>query len=466
MDTSKPATSTNIKTDILDLNFDCLWTVFEYLDLRDLCAVADVCRRFRANARAVYAYSKLKENLNIFSDLCHPQEYSNVILRRTSAVLRNFGSLTKRMHVDGACYDVTLTEQQIFQNRLVKLLATYCRGTLNELTLNSFVMSDRVIKIIQPVLRRVRKLSIQDSQCGIIDWKPLKRLAPKLNELKFSCNLLRKKQRFDEWHHSIPSMKSLSFKYLHVMEHDIDQIFQQNQQLKKIELVFCQFLCDAIFKSIVKYMPKIAEIHFRTENPTRPEYITYLSRMQNLKSLKLSGFTGNFKCVVIAVAKIAIEDLHLKLTWDDHHHNAHQLIEEIVKLKSLKKLRLDDCRYLMTDHLLQICDQLPELEELQLKFYHRYYKKNEFDLSAMDLAEMVKRADKLKMIRLHGFNLKQEAHIDANIFMGMVNVVEQRRNRDCVELELLQMQTVSVDIDKELARAYEDILKINIIDYY
>lgn len=48
-------------TTILKLNDDCLSEVFKHLDLQSLCAVADVCNRFRQNAKVCFEHSETKE---------------------------------------------------------------------------------------------------------------------------------------------------------------------------------------------------------------------------------------------------------------------------------------------------------------------------------------------------------------------------------------------------------------------
>lgn len=66
--TKSIASSEEDATTILTLNDDCFLEIFQYLDLIDLCAVADTCRRFRQNAKACFAYSK-RENLNLGNDV-------------------------------------------------------------------------------------------------------------------------------------------------------------------------------------------------------------------------------------------------------------------------------------------------------------------------------------------------------------------------------------------------------------
>lgn len=459
MDSSNASTE-SITTNVFDLNFDCLWIVFEHLGLIDLCAVADVCKDFKKIARAVYGYSNWKDSLRVYNDFCWLQEYPSEILLRTAKLVRNFGALTKVMDINGVCYDLSLSEQESYQKRLINLLAKYCKGSLDELNVYRFSVTKEVAHLMRPMLRRLKKMKIQDYQWGDLNLDILMN-STKLVELEFQCSSMPKKQHFDEWHYSIPSMQSIAFETINVTNRNIDEILLLNPQLKKIEISSCRFVTDSVLKSLAQHVQQIETIHFRTENPTRGKNIKYLGRMQGLRSLQLSGFDGNTKCVVreIAAGCIPLEHLHLKLSWCDPHHNVEQLVQEIVKLKSLKTLRLEDCKYLNVNHIMDICNQLPDLAELHLKYWH--YNEFKLDFSANDLLSLLEQAGNLKVVNFGGFQLKHQAHIDAKTFMQMVNIIEHRQEKTCVEVKM-EVNTIIANIPKEIASAFTNFLKLKI----
>lgn len=447
---------------IMDLDFDCLWTVFDYLDLRSLCSVADTCDRFREQAQNVYQYSKFKNMFNIYSDLCHPQEYPDVILRRTSSVLRNFGPLIQAIHVNGGGYDLSPLELRIHQTRLINLISTHCRGTLFELTLHGFEVNDRVARFLRPVSRGVRKLKLTDCQIDGWSWSPLKRLAPKLSDLEISCSTMQKRRRLNGWHHCVPSMQTLALKGVNVLDTDVDGILGANPQLKCVKFVYCESQTDAVLHTIATHLPHVEKLNFRTSNETHPHNIACLQRMANLHSLKLSGIDGNFRGAVIALADLALEDLHLKLSWDDQHHNAQQLIAAVVKLHTLKSLRLDDCRNLTREHIISICDQLTGLEQLQLKYYHRYVAPNRLHFTGGDLVQMLRRAEHLKLIDFYGINFERMVHIDSNTFNRMEETIQRRSSKACVEIHFEEIQPIVFDVPEATIEGHSAMLKFEI----
>lgn len=450
-------------THILELNFDCLWEIFEYFDILELCAVADVCQRFRETARAVYQYSKFKNSLSL-SELYCTDEYASEILRRSSRVLRNFGAQTKSLHVNGICYDFhnfSHTERHAHQLEFIKMLGQHCKGTLNELTLSGFIMTDALADHIHPTLRNLRKLKIYNCQFDGFKLGMLTNSAPKLRELKFECYLSNKKLLFDDWHYNTRSVESISFKNMNMMKIDIDRMLSLNPQLKKITFDCCRFLDDSIFESIAMNGSQIETIRFQTELETHMENIRYLSRLRNLKVLRLGGFKGHFKRIVheLAIGRVPIEHLHLRLSWCDYHHNATHLVNEIVTLTSLKTLRLEDCENLTVDHIMKICNSLPNLGELHLKY--SYYNKYVLDLSGHHLWQLIEKAEKLNVVNFSGFQLEHETHIDGNIFMKMVDMIQLRGEKTCVELEL-EVENIVADIPTEMASTYNDLLKLKI----
>lgn len=73
------------------LNDDCLREVFENLDVRSLCAIADVCVRFRQNAKLHF---KSSEHCNSVDNSFFYASVEEELIQ-TSKLLRNFGEYIK-----------------------------------------------------------------------------------------------------------------------------------------------------------------------------------------------------------------------------------------------------------------------------------------------------------------------------------------------------------------------------------
>lgn len=94
----KVSALTENATTILALNDDCFLEVCQYLDLLDFCAVAEVCHRFRQNAKACFAHSK-KKNLNVKNDIIKHKNHRysfNQVISKISKILRNFGGFISK----------------------------------------------------------------------------------------------------------------------------------------------------------------------------------------------------------------------------------------------------------------------------------------------------------------------------------------------------------------------------------
>lgn len=159
------------------LNDDCLQEIFRLLSLDDFCSVADVCTRFRNNAKILFAPK--------FADVIIAPFNGKIELER---LFRNFGSFIKSIAFNG------LLNQQDYNEALL-LLATYCstkRSKLEKLTLNCI---GRYIRCHTP----------------------------------FNVNFPLKK---------FEKLEMISLKYINFHEESICKFFQLNQQIKKFHVYY------------------------------------------------------------------------------------------------------------------------------------------------------------------------------------------------------------------------------------
>lgn len=78
-------TSTHF-TVILDMNDKCLVEVFKHLKLADLCAVAEVCRRFKKNATTCFELSE-KKDLILSEDIKCDGDSNDQVIFKMSKIL-------------------------------------------------------------------------------------------------------------------------------------------------------------------------------------------------------------------------------------------------------------------------------------------------------------------------------------------------------------------------------------------
>lgn len=98
------SSASNSKTSILDMNDDCMLHVFEYLDLKGLVTVTDVCSRFRQNARDQFAHPKLKNYYDIVYQFDSDRKPEFPL--KTSRLMRNFGDHIKHISVNVIDLDI------------------------------------------------------------------------------------------------------------------------------------------------------------------------------------------------------------------------------------------------------------------------------------------------------------------------------------------------------------------------
>lgn len=73
-------------TELLDLNDDCLYEILDYLNVTDLCSVAQVCVRWKQLAESNFSRKYSEVN---FSALFHRR----IAYKKAKDILLNFGSL-------------------------------------------------------------------------------------------------------------------------------------------------------------------------------------------------------------------------------------------------------------------------------------------------------------------------------------------------------------------------------------
>lgn len=211
------------------LDDDCLMEIFEQLPVRDLYAMAWVCKRFRPIAVRAY-HSRYKNESFDWADV--DAEYGGSRLNSVSLsvfvdFLRIFGPTSVNVP---ACFSESVT---------LGAIAEYCPN-LKELKCNKrkpdFRLDPDAFAFLRPILPKLRKIAIPAASildiCGDVDWQ--------LEELGIDLS-----------GYKIPKIKSprliklsLFGGYRCSTRHNAQSIFKflaRNGQLKVLELGNCTF---------------------------------------------------------------------------------------------------------------------------------------------------------------------------------------------------------------------------------
>lgn len=404
MDSSSASTSAST-TIILDLNDDCLIEIFKHLNLNDLCAVADVCRLFRRSSRTHFAYSAFKNvDICIANRSCFRNENSV----RTFKILRIFGVVVKTIKMNGKHANFVKGK---YEKKVLDLISFHCGRSLIELELVDCNLTYDVAVTLRFLFRHLQKLSLRDCQYSKLFGRMIPAWSPELRELHFSYESERVREKdgcaqkmpFDDiLQRLFPNLTSISFRQIfNLKSTDLDEFLKQNPQLKYFGLIDCQNVDGRIFQLIAKHVPTIETIQIDTVKNVNDTHLKYFGKLKYLNTLKLCTFTcdtpmnGTFMLSIlheIHKAEIPLQDLQVLCLENITFQLTEQLIESISKLKVLKILRLGCIPKLNFSHILGICKQLKELSELHLL-------ENGLKMSANELLEIIKYAEKLKLLR-------------------------------------------------------------------
>lgn len=180
MDPANLPTST---TNLMNLNDDCLREVFEFLELPDLCIVADVCVRFRSIARDHFGGSS-HQPLKLHKACRNGETYAKC-LQRIAAFFRNFEPFITSIDVSDIWNDGKLTWRNNIS--IIELIVRYLSETLRELKLRGFCGSDKFVQLISKL--QVTKLDF-DSTTYRMNTEDLLQLIGRMSHLR----ILRYKQ--------------------------------------------------------------------------------------------------------------------------------------------------------------------------------------------------------------------------------------------------------------------------------
>lgn len=221
------------------MNDDRLLEVLSHLDLPDLCAVADVCSRFRENANVTFVHSTYNHfNLPYGVEREWDGDSCNLLLL-ISQVLRLFGRYIDT--IVASCWVRKLPPN--YQRRIIELLVQYCSGFLKELTLPGTleltdVLSEEITFEMRPLLKSLQALSICRAS------KLLRKMLPfwctELRRLKI-INVPAENIDGNIWRfHGLEKLVWLSLYLIHDLTNDdVREVLKSNPELKTIYISQC-----------------------------------------------------------------------------------------------------------------------------------------------------------------------------------------------------------------------------------
>lgn len=466
---SPPASNTGAH--LLDLNDDCFFETFKYLDPVDLCAIADVCSRLRETAQASFAHSNLY-GMTLPRDIlvgCGEMTASSQLLKM-SRMVRNFGPLVSELREveEDECNFFNQFDGKArskYRHRLFELVTKYCTQNLEVLQLTHFAATDQMLSYLDPFVH-LRRLYLNAYETSEALLERLPALCPHLTYLGFSsCRTTGEKLkplRFDVLDRPFPKLLILSFIDVDNLQNsDIDAILKWNRQLICLFVSGCRNVDIRIVKSIAEHVPTIEHInlHIGKNASIKGFSPKEFGKLGKLKSLTMEFPKRSTDAVVSAIhqmAKANVPLIKLKLESLTLKRNLNQFVDAISNMKTLETLYLRATRGLNGSHILDITKSLHTLTDFDFA--------PDFQPSLEFIQELIRSGDNLKGLCVFGScDGVNNIAVGVEFFQDVLKIVRERPGEKNLELSLC-FAGYYKNFPDELAEAHAESLSMRILN--
>lgn len=319
----------------MDINDDCLLTIFGFLTVMDLCSVAETCKRAEEIAKESFKFDHHKLNL--------PQIRFVDNLKSAARLLRNFGCVTKSLTV--SCHRYINYEWS--SRKILELVHRHCRRNVTELTLLDMIITSESINHLRVVFGSVKSLT-----CSIVFD---------------NCTLASLNGNIEKLHLFNTEFRS---PILHRTTYTPLTNFLQKAKdtLTQFSIFGCSNIPTKLFK-IIGQMKHLQELKLHVnrindkENAVDKSLIRGWGALKNLKVLTLRWGESSFELLLLLEELLAnnvrIENSEIYNLLSD------VLIEAVIKLKSINTLRLVDFE-ITDENLLHLAEGLTSLTKLKI----------------------------------------------------------------------------------------------------
>lgn len=381
------------------LNQDCLIHTFEYLNLCDLCAVAEVCPHFKNIAQYVFSrrfvHLKLEYDDYIFRIIVnagnqfyfdHPEQKPLI-----KSIFKNFGSLIKSI-------DVFICKNK-YTRKIFKLITTYCtepKCLIEKLRLPCEIDNKKMVQRLLPVFSQLKYLDINVLDRGN---ETLLSVCCKLIELKIRNKCYIHSDEFIRVLQSNIDLKSLELPSIydsHNMTSDIYRFIGMNSI--KLETLTIHFDNDNT---------KLIEIQHFEKN------IAYLRRLKYFKKIVFKGRYSDLPIYMlfdaIANSKIRIEELvvwDIEINWNVAH--------SLSRLNQIKHLEIATTTLDFLGIVFAI-NQMPFLSSLRI---------DDTELNVKQIIQIIGIANRLKYFEC---SLNENCIVTKDKLNEIVQLIKKRR---------------------------------------
>lgn len=389
------------------LNDDCLLEIFQRLPKLDLWSVAGVCKRFNTIAKRRFAL-KYQE----FRFCCPPEYgYKRYTLAQVENCLQKFGSL------------ITLISQNDFENYLdcttdivLGMIIEYC-NKLDEIIICNISNPLEEFNNISTFFARLKKLVIYNGY-KINESKQIYRLIGQygsnieelmLDKMKVSSN--------EDFLHlsQLMNLKKLTLDFGGKPIARLMQAFS-SKNVPIEDLVINGEIDDNAIKYISSMKNiSVLDITISLSQPMITTDFVQLGQLKNLKKLTLNFMGKPIVHLMQALSSknVPIEKLDVRNCKIDNN-----AVKYICQMKNITKLMLNYVSGLVDNHLIEITQHLPNLEEIFI------YPSEDSAISKIGIKNMLKTRNKLAELGLRG-SIKK---IDKATFKEILGTIRSQSN--------------------------------------
>lgn len=441
----------NIINKLSDLH---LIEIFSYLLLPDLCSVADVCTKFRTNAKITYATQFENQT----------PEIDDVV--RFESLARNFGTMIQSLSINCWLHPDVYTECR--KNAVLSILVKYFSGPdcqLNQLILTKLDIDVRWHPLFVPIFKKLHHLRLD--QTGISELlcfcDELVMLELCNDVGKFTANdsqtirALDSLQRLTLW--ETKDWRNILFRQLDFGERVLILNIQDSEMDQDYQTV-----CEIFSK-----FPHLQELHLAPRlrfavsatddrNEMVKHFVDIFKRMVNLSTLNLNvtyplrlqpffGLTGFFN--VLAEAQVPLQQLILG------HDVSYSEFNSIARFGALQYLAINGF-VLAQIPLMDMIKKLHQLKELRL-----LGQKSPVLWRKEDIKEIVDNGKQLCL--LYFGRWEDELIIYEHDFNEIVHSIMRRVPRSKLTIIIRSISNVTLAVPADTIATFTDILQIKML---
>ncbi|XP_059621021.1 uncharacterized protein LOC132264731 isoform X2 [Phlebotomus argentipes] len=341
-DTAEDEVEIDMERSILKLNDDCVFSIFSYLNLRELLVMEKVCTRFQTVAEKIYKSQHVLD----FDAL---GEQKQITLMEVKNVSMRLGP-----HVH--TLKATSTSFRTINIRILLNILRYCVN-LRNMYLSGFTISQSVLRVLTKTFVNLRVAQLEN--CSITDdIGDCLREAKHLETLDVSQN----SEIVGKCLTVLQNIKEINLCCCNNLQvSHFKQFCERNQGLKSLNIIRCDKINHICLEVMARHLRSLESLmicnNYPNVNPT--DYLV-LGDLPCLKHLKINY--NNFLNVDSFLAKLADRDIleYLDISAGHLTRNTQRALSSFTKLKVLKLNYKIECN---DDTLMQVssADTLQEL---------------------------------------------------------------------------------------------------------